>query len=111
MKRSLFALCFVALTVAGCGENSDCQDSMCRAAASPDDLATQSQALKPRTLGDFGGYPYGDAPKFSLPTQTTADDPINGLGNIGKAFTIGSINGDKLPDIMYSAYTFAGTAP
>ena len=84
---------------------------MCRAAASPDDLATQSQALKPRTLGDFGGYPYGDAPKFSLPTQTTADDPINGLGNIGKAFTIGSINGDKLPDIMYSAYTFAGTAP
>lgn len=111
MKRSLFALCFVALTVAGCGENSDCQDSMCRAAASPDDLATQSQALKPRTLGDFGGYPYGDAPKFSLPTQTTADDSINGLGNIGKAFTIGSINGDKLPDIMYSAYTFAGTAP
>lgn len=84
---------------------------MCRAAASPDDLATQSQALKPRTLGDFGGYPYGDSPKFSLPTQTTADDPINGLGNIGKAFTIGSINGDKLPDIMYSAYTFAGTAP
>ncbi len=84
---------------------------MCRAAASPDDLATQSQALKPRTLGDFGGYPYGDAPKFSLPTQTTADDSINGLGNIGKAFTIGSINGDKLPDIMYSAYTFAGTAP
>ena len=111
MKRSLFALCFVALTVAGCGENSDCQDSMCRAAASPDDLATQSQALKPRTLGDFGGYPYGDVPKFSLPTQTTADDSINGLGNIGKAFTIGSINGDKLPDIMYSAYTFAGTAP
>ena len=84
---------------------------MCRAAALPDDLATQSQALKPRTLGDFGGYPYGDGPKFSLPTQTTADDPINGLGNIGKAFTIGSINGDKLPDIMYSAYTFAGTAP
>ena len=111
MKRSLFALCFVALTVAGCGENSDCQDSMCRAASSPDDLATQSQALKPRTLGDFGGYPYGDGPKFSLPTQTTAGDSINGLGNIGKAFTIGSINGDKQPDIMYSAYTFAGTAP
>lgn len=111
MKRSLFALCFVALTVAGCGENSDCQDSMCRAASSPDDLATQSQALKPRTLGDFGGYPYGDGPKFSLPTQTTAGDSINGLGYIGKAFTIGSINGDKLPDIMYSAYTFAGTAP
>lgn len=84
---------------------------MCRAAASPGDLATQSQALKPRTLGDFGGYPYGDVPKFSLPTQTTADDSINGLGNIGKAFTIGSINGDKLPDIMYSAYTFAGSAP
>ena len=84
---------------------------MCRAASSPDDLATQSQALKPRTLGDFGGYPYGDGPKFSLPTQTTAGDSINGLGNIGKAFTIGSINGDKQPDIMYSAYTFAGTAP
>ena len=84
---------------------------MCRASSSPDDLATQSQALKPRTLGDFGGYPYGDGPKFSLPTQTTAGDSINGLGNIGKAFTIGSINGDKLPDIMYSAYTFDGTAP
>lgn len=78
---------------------------MCRAAASPGDLATQSQALKPRTLGDFGGYPYGDGPKFSLPTETTADVPLTGLGMIGRAFGLGFINADKLIDLVYSAHS------
>lgn len=105
MKKSIFAVCFVALAAAGCGESSECQDSTCRAGVSPDDLKTQSQAIKPRNFGERGGSPYGSAPRYSIPASGN-EFPAE-LGGIGKSFGVGLVNNDDLVDLVYSAYSYA----